>query len=368
MSEPARSLVRKLAEVMGDVERIPKSGYNDFHRYSYATEADIVAAVRKGLAARNVMIVHKVDDLKWRLPVKASGESGSPIATVSVTFTAIDGDSGETLPVAQTIGEGQDSGDKAVYKALTGALKYAVLKLFLIPTGDDPEAAKKRKAAGEAGEPARRDPPRESGSRPPAATGPATFPNFGKWKGESISGASAEALEFHLGSARRSLADPEKARYHAKESALIGAIEAELARQRKAPPEGQRETAAAPAPPAKPDLVVDVRPGETMERAKQRSIYETAVELIGRAKSVAQVDKILKSIEGGKVTPEHAVDLGRRGWAKKDALLRPPPVPAGDDAMDRDHDSEMEATHGGGAGALTRREPEDDAPFWLGGR
>src|SRR5699024_6730814 len=34
---------------------------------------------------------------------------------------------------------GQDAGDKAVYKAITGATKYALMKVFMIPTGDDPE-------------------------------------------------------------------------------------------------------------------------------------------------------------------------------------------------------------------------------------
>ena len=36
-------------------------------------------------------------------------------------------------------GEGADPGDKAPYKALTGALKYALLQSFLLATGDDPE-------------------------------------------------------------------------------------------------------------------------------------------------------------------------------------------------------------------------------------
>ena len=39
----------------------------------------------------------------------------------------------------QSIGTGADSGDKAPYKATTGAIKYALLTAFLIPTGDDPE-------------------------------------------------------------------------------------------------------------------------------------------------------------------------------------------------------------------------------------
>ena len=60
------------------------------------------------------------------------------IATVKVKFTFIDGDSGEELSI-HSVGEGQDAGDKAVYKAITGAQKYALMKAFMIPTGDDPE-------------------------------------------------------------------------------------------------------------------------------------------------------------------------------------------------------------------------------------
>ena len=36
-------------------------------------------------------------------------------------------------------GEGLDTGDKAPYKAMTGALKYALLQSFLLATGDNPE-------------------------------------------------------------------------------------------------------------------------------------------------------------------------------------------------------------------------------------
>ena len=41
--------------------------------------------------------------------------------------------------VKEVPGEGLDAGDKAPYKAMTGALKYALLQSFLLPTGDDPE-------------------------------------------------------------------------------------------------------------------------------------------------------------------------------------------------------------------------------------
>ena len=37
------------------------------------------------------------------------------------------------------MGEGVDSGDKAIYKAYTGAIKYFLATTFTVPTGDDPE-------------------------------------------------------------------------------------------------------------------------------------------------------------------------------------------------------------------------------------
>lgn len=134
---PQRSLFRKLAEVMGEVERVKKSGRNEFHRYDYATEADIVAAVREGMSQRHLMLVPDVEKVEVKdIPRQKGGTER--LATLTVRFTLVDGDSGETHGF-HVIGEGTDQGDKATYKAMTGATKYALLKLFLIPTGDDPE-------------------------------------------------------------------------------------------------------------------------------------------------------------------------------------------------------------------------------------
>ncbi|WP_167371050.1 ERF family protein [Myxococcus virescens] len=129
--------MRKLAEVMGSVGHVPKSGRNKFHGYDYATEADIVAAVRTGLSERALMLIPTVVDTTWAAVDRQKGNSDR-LVTLTVRFTLHDGESGETLSF-EVLGEGQDPGDKATYKALTGATKYALLKLFLIPTGDDPE-------------------------------------------------------------------------------------------------------------------------------------------------------------------------------------------------------------------------------------
>jgi hypothetical protein len=60
------------------------------------------------------------------------------MARVVMAYTFADVDSGEEI-VAKVAGQGLDPGDKAPYKAMTGALKYALLQSFLLATGDDPE-------------------------------------------------------------------------------------------------------------------------------------------------------------------------------------------------------------------------------------
>lgn len=134
-----KSLVQKLAEVYATVGRIPKRGRNEFHKYDYVKEEDIVEAVRTELSSRNVILLPGIVSHEWReLQPNKDGKPRDPVVLVNMTFTFMDGDSGETIE-RHWLGAGQDSGDKGVYKAMTGGDKYFLLKAFLIPTGDDPE-------------------------------------------------------------------------------------------------------------------------------------------------------------------------------------------------------------------------------------
>jgi len=123
---------------MREVKYIEKRGYNKFHKYKYATESDVAEKVREALSEQNVIMLPDIVEHSTREHKNRSGNS-EYIATVKVKFTFLDGDSGESLEI-HSVGEGQDTGDKAIYKALTGAQKYALMKAFMIPTGDDPEA------------------------------------------------------------------------------------------------------------------------------------------------------------------------------------------------------------------------------------
>lgn len=150
MTSPTKSLYGKLAEVLGEVGYVQKKGRNNFHNYNYVTEQDLVEAVREKLAARNIVLIPSVTGIDER-PVKTAKGVDSCVTTVRVAFTFCDGDSGETH-TAEWAGAGDDPADKGLYKAYTGAMKYFLMKSFLIPTGDDPEADERTDARSESGQ------------------------------------------------------------------------------------------------------------------------------------------------------------------------------------------------------------------------
>lgn len=137
-SMSAPRLASKLAQVMAKVKYIQKRGKNTHFGYTYATEADVADKVREALAELKVAFIPRIlPETIQVTPVET--KAGRQIVLSAVfEFDFVDGDTGETYTV-RVPGQGQDSGDKAAYKALTGAVKYALMKTFLIPTGDDPE-------------------------------------------------------------------------------------------------------------------------------------------------------------------------------------------------------------------------------------
>lgn len=123
------TLYQKIVKVMAKVERVPKNGYNAFHKYQYTTESDLIEHVRKFMVEEGLVLFNNVREY----------EINGELATVTVDFTLCCTDTGESVTTC-LVGQGADKGDKAFYKAYAGATKYYLMKTFLVPTGDDPEA------------------------------------------------------------------------------------------------------------------------------------------------------------------------------------------------------------------------------------
>ena len=150
------NLRQKLAEVRRRIGYVQKRGHNERFNYSYVTAADIAGSVGDLLAELGVVVIPRLEEISYESAGVNRGDA-IRMARVVMAYTFADVDSGEEI-IAKVAGQGLDPGDKAPYKAMTGALKYALLQSFLLATGDDPEDD--RLDAGDAGPPrdARRSP------------------------------------------------------------------------------------------------------------------------------------------------------------------------------------------------------------------
>jgi hypothetical protein len=131
----ALPLAQKLAKIVGTLENIPKKDYNQAQKYRFARETDLVASIRPYLAAAGIVLTFSV--IEHEVIPRQNPDAKGLLTRVRVHWAVTDGH--ETLE-GNMDGYGMDAGDKGVYKAITGAKKYILMTLFLIDTGDDPEA------------------------------------------------------------------------------------------------------------------------------------------------------------------------------------------------------------------------------------
>jgi hypothetical protein len=148
-SESIGALIGAVAAVMGGFRGVEKSGVNQFHRYKYASDADILWTLKPLLAEHGLAFILVGYVVEAIAEVKTKNGGAERLIDLRVTYRLAH-KSGEWMDVTAP-GSGQDPGDKAHYKAMTGALKYALRQSFAIPTGDDPEAdaQPKRESAAE---------------------------------------------------------------------------------------------------------------------------------------------------------------------------------------------------------------------------
>lgn len=142
-------LVKKLVEILAELGPMEKKGRNPHFGYNYVSEGQVMSELRHKLSSRNVFLSTSVETC---VPQYGEPKAGT-FVLVTTKHTFHDADTGEELVIGGA-GLGWDSGDKGVYKAITGATKYALMKNFLVTDEQDPETgeqAKPDKPAGAAG-------------------------------------------------------------------------------------------------------------------------------------------------------------------------------------------------------------------------
>lgn len=140
---PPLTLWQKIAKAMELVGYVQKRGKNAFHKYSYATAADVAEKAREAFLEVGLLFLPTVKSVETREKNTAKGGL-TYITRVTMSYQVLDAAIGGSMFYQfEMVGEGQDEGDKSVFKALTGCHKYALMQLLMVSTGDDPEADEK---------------------------------------------------------------------------------------------------------------------------------------------------------------------------------------------------------------------------------
>ena len=130
-------IANKILNVMTKIGPIIKDKTNEKKGFEYASLANIILKAREAMIEEKIIIIpHKVEQIM---------QKGNDI-TISMIYRFYDTeknekDENEYIDV-NIAGEGCDKEGWAIYKALSGAYKYAITQTFSIPTLDDAEKSK----------------------------------------------------------------------------------------------------------------------------------------------------------------------------------------------------------------------------------
>jgi len=128
----------KMSQVMKDIAYVSKNQTNTVQGFKFRGIDQFINALYPALTKHGVFMVPSLDSESHELRevTRATGKQGVDkhvYIQMSYTFFAEDGSSVTVGPIPA---ESFDSGDKATNKALSAALKYALIQTFSIPTED----------------------------------------------------------------------------------------------------------------------------------------------------------------------------------------------------------------------------------------
>ena len=150
------SLYQKLVTLQKTVRGLAPDaqGGSSSAEYHYGSGSKVLDVVRPKMDELGLLLVQQVDSIEnERIDYQVRSGAKSEILTkVMMTFTWIDSESGETLPVGFGA-NGQNGWDKGLGSALTYAERYFLLKFFHIATDEDDVDARKDEEASPAANP-----------------------------------------------------------------------------------------------------------------------------------------------------------------------------------------------------------------------
>lgn len=131
-------IYQKIANILKETTAISKGRKNQQQNFMFRSIDDVMNTLHESFAKNEVFILQEVQGFTTEnRPTKSGGLNTFTRATIKFRYVTTDGSCIETT----NVGEAMDSGDKGMNKAMSVALKYSLLQMFLIPTEEkkDPD-------------------------------------------------------------------------------------------------------------------------------------------------------------------------------------------------------------------------------------
>jgi hypothetical protein len=138
MTDTKITLTSKLLAVSKAIKYLEKDKTNSQQGYKYLSEAKIKEVFKKAFEDNGILFNFSTESVR-EYEISSTRNGAKQFVTIANgKYSFIDVDSDHELN-GTWFGSGADTGDKGLYKAITGGIKYVLNTNFLIPTGDDPE-------------------------------------------------------------------------------------------------------------------------------------------------------------------------------------------------------------------------------------
>ena len=127
----SKNIYQKMLSVMENIEYLNKDDKVSYGNTNYRamSEEKVTMTVRKELIKEGLVV----------FPVEQTVVKDGQITTTNTVYKMVNTENPEEYVILASSGQGADTQDKGVGKAMTYSFKYLLLRTFAIPTGEDPD-------------------------------------------------------------------------------------------------------------------------------------------------------------------------------------------------------------------------------------
>lgn len=135
-------IYKKMSEVMKDIGSVGKDQKNQAQGFKFRGIDQFVNALYPALTKNGVFMAPRCvkEEHELKEVTRNNGKAGVDKHVTILMEYDFFAEDGSKVTVGPIPAEGLDSGDKATNKALSAALKYALIQTFSVPTEDMAEA------------------------------------------------------------------------------------------------------------------------------------------------------------------------------------------------------------------------------------